>query len=101
VRKLLAGVRFSIILFAITGGSAEGQTAHSLINDAAKAMGGMEEMVIEADHISPRDGKVRPAPLVKDFVAGLDKLHLDVATIVGIHGDSASIQATRAAATGQ
>lgn len=61
----------------------------------------VEKMVIEADHISPRDGKVRPAPLVKDFVAGLDKLHLDVATIVGIHGDSASIQATRAAATGQ
>ena len=33
-----------------------------------------DKMVIEADHISPRDGEVRPAPLVKEFVAGLDKL---------------------------
>ncbi len=50
-----------------------------------------DKMVIEADHISPRSGQVRPAPLVKEFVAGLDKLGLDVATIVGIHGDSAPI----------
>ncbi len=56
-----------------------------------------DKMVIEADHISPRNGQVRPAPLVKEFVAGLDKLAIDVATIVGIHGDSASMQATRAA----
>jgi glyoxylase-like metal-dependent hydrolase (beta-lactamase superfamily II) len=59
-----------------------------------------EKMVIEADHISPRGGQVRPVPLVKEFVAGLDRLSLDVATIVGIHGDSASMQATRAAAQG-
>jgi len=59
-----------------------------------------DKIVIEADHISPRDGQVRPAPLVKEFVAGLDKLGIDVATIVGIHGDSASMQATRAAAQG-
>ena len=57
-----------------------------------------DKMAIEADHISPRNGQVRPAPLVKEFVAGLDKLGLDVATIVGIHGDSVSMQATRAAA---
>ena len=38
-----------------------------------------------------------PAPLVKEFVAGLDKLAIDVATIVGIHGDSAPMQATRGA----
>ena len=37
-----------------------------------------DKMVIEADHISPRDGQVRPAPLVKEFVAGLDKLGIDV-----------------------
>jgi hypothetical protein len=43
---------------------------------------------------------VRPAPLVKELVAGLDKLNLDVATIVGIHGDSASMEATRAATQG-
>jgi glyoxylase-like metal-dependent hydrolase (beta-lactamase superfamily II) len=59
-----------------------------------------DKMLIEADHISPRGGQVRPAPLVKEFVAGLDKLGIDVATIVGIHGDSASMQGTRAAAQG-
>jgi len=57
-----------------------------------------ETIVIEADHISPRNGQVRPAPAVKEFVAALDKLNLDVATIVGIHGDSATLQAARAAA---
>jgi len=56
------------------------------------------KMLIEADHISPRNGQVRAAPLVKEFVAALDKLNLDVATIVGIHGDSATLQAARAAA---
>jgi glyoxylase-like metal-dependent hydrolase (beta-lactamase superfamily II) len=59
-----------------------------------------EKMVIEADHISPRGGQVRPAPLVKEFITGLDRLSLDVATIVGIHGDSASMQAARAATQG-
>ncbi len=57
-----------------------------------------EKIVIEADHISPRNGQVRGAPLVREFVAALDKLNLDVSTIVGIHGDSASMQAARAAA---
>jgi glyoxylase-like metal-dependent hydrolase (beta-lactamase superfamily II) len=57
-----------------------------------------EKIVIEADHISPRNGQVRPAPAVKEFIPALDKLNLDVATIVGIHGDSATLQAARAAA---
>ncbi|MBM4262411.1 MAG: MBL fold metallo-hydrolase [Deltaproteobacteria bacterium] len=57
-----------------------------------------EKILIEADHISPRNGQVRTAPLVKEFVDKLDKLGLDVATIVGIHGDQASLQAARAAA---
>jgi glyoxylase-like metal-dependent hydrolase (beta-lactamase superfamily II) len=57
-----------------------------------------EKILIEADHISPRNGQVRSAPAVKEFVAALDKLNLDVATIVGIHGDSATLQAARAAA---
>ena len=57
-----------------------------------------EKILIEADHISPRNGQVRPAPAVKEFVPALDKLNLDVATIVGIHGDSATLQAARAAA---
>jgi glyoxylase-like metal-dependent hydrolase (beta-lactamase superfamily II) len=57
-----------------------------------------ERLLIEADHINPRDGQVRPGPRVKEFVQAFDKLNLDVATIVGIHGDQASIEATRAAA---
>jgi glyoxylase-like metal-dependent hydrolase (beta-lactamase superfamily II) len=57
-----------------------------------------EKLLIEADHITPRNGEVRPAPRVKEFVQELDKLKLDVATIVGIHGDQASFEAARAAA---
>lgn len=56
------------------------------------------KILIEADHISPRNGQVRRAPLVKEFITALDKLDLDVSTIVGIHGDSAPLSATRAAA---
>ena len=59
-----------------------------------------EKILIEADHISPRNGQVRGAPLVKEFLSALDKLNLDVSTIVGIHGDSATLQAARAAAQG-
>ena len=59
-----------------------------------------EKLLIEADHISPRNGEVRSAPLVKEFVNALDRLNLDVATIVGIHGDSATLQAARAATQG-
>ncbi len=50
------------------------------------------------DLTQPRNGQVRAAPAVKEFIAGLDQLNLDVATIVGIHGDSATPQAARAAA---
>jgi glyoxylase-like metal-dependent hydrolase (beta-lactamase superfamily II) len=57
-----------------------------------------EKLLIEADHISPRNGEVRPGPRVKEFVQELDKLNLDVATIVGIHGDQASLEAARGAA---
>jgi glyoxylase-like metal-dependent hydrolase (beta-lactamase superfamily II) len=57
-----------------------------------------EKLLIEADHISPRNGEVRPGPRVKEFVQELDKLNLDVVTIVGIHGDQASLEATRGAA---
>jgi glyoxylase-like metal-dependent hydrolase (beta-lactamase superfamily II) len=56
-----------------------------------------ERLLIEADHISPRNGQVRPGPRVKEFVQELDKLNLDVATIVGIHGDQASLEAARTA----
>jgi len=57
-----------------------------------------EKILIEADHVSPRNGRVRPAPAVKELISGIDKLNLDIATVVGIHGDSAPIQAVRAAA---
>jgi glyoxylase-like metal-dependent hydrolase (beta-lactamase superfamily II) len=57
-----------------------------------------EKLLIEADHINPRDGEVRPGPRVKEFVQQLDKLNLDVAMIVGIHGDQASLEAARGAA---
>jgi len=56
------------------------------------------KLLIEADHASPRNGQVRAAPLVKEFVAALDRLNLDIAAVVGIHGDSATMQAVRAAA---
>ena len=59
-----------------------------------------DKILIEADHISPRNGQVRGAPLVKEFLSALDKLNLDVSTIVGIHGDSATLQAARTAAQG-
>lgn len=59
-----------------------------------------EKLAIEADHISPRDGQVRPAPAVRELISGLDRLGLDVDTIVGIHGDSAPMKAARAAAQG-
>jgi glyoxylase-like metal-dependent hydrolase (beta-lactamase superfamily II) len=55
-----------------------------------------EKLLIEADHVSPRDGKVRPGPRVDEFIPALDKLHLEVATIVGIHGDQASLAAAKA-----
>jgi glyoxylase-like metal-dependent hydrolase (beta-lactamase superfamily II) len=57
-----------------------------------------ERLLIEADHISPRNGQVRPGPRVKEFVQELDRLNLDIASIVGIHGDQASLEAARAAA---
>jgi hypothetical protein len=37
---------------------------------------------------------------VKEFVEGIDKLQLDVTTVGGIHGDTAPMQAARAAVQG-
>ena len=59
-----------------------------------------EKILIEADHVSPRKGQVRSAPVVKELVDGIDKLRLDVTTVAGIHGDTAPMQAVRAAAQG-
>jgi glyoxylase-like metal-dependent hydrolase (beta-lactamase superfamily II) len=60
-----------------------------------------EKIVIEADHVSPRKGQVRSAPAVKEFVEGIDKLQLDVTIVAGIHGDTAPMQAARAATQGE
>ena len=57
-----------------------------------------EKILIEADHVSPRGGQVRPAPILREFVQAVDKLNLDIQTVAGIHGDSATMQAVRAAA---
>lgn len=57
-----------------------------------------EKILIEADHVNPQKGQVRPSARVRELVDGIDKLNLDVTTVVGIHGDSAPMQAVRAAA---
>jgi glyoxylase-like metal-dependent hydrolase (beta-lactamase superfamily II) len=56
------------------------------------------KIVIEADHVSPRNGKVNPAARLSEFVRAVEKLNLDVQTVAGIHGDSADVKAVRAAA---
>lgn len=57
-----------------------------------------EKILIEADHVSPRKGQFRPGPLPIELLKGIDRLKLDVATIAGIHGDTASMETLRAAA---
>jgi glyoxylase-like metal-dependent hydrolase (beta-lactamase superfamily II) len=57
-----------------------------------------EKIVIEADHVSPRKNQIRPGPRVDEFFQEIEKLKLDITTIAGIHGDTADMQALRAAA---
>jgi glyoxylase-like metal-dependent hydrolase (beta-lactamase superfamily II) len=57
-----------------------------------------EKILIEADHANPRKNQIRPGPLAAELLAGIEKLRLDVATIAGIHGDTADMDALRAAA---
>ncbi len=45
--------------------------------------------------VSPRDGQVRPGPRLEEFRPAVDKLRLDVATIVGIHGGAARAAAKK------
>ncbi len=59
-----------------------------------------EKIVVEADHVSPRNNKVIPSARVREFLQGIEMLNLDVTTIVGIHGNTADIQALRTAAKG-
>ena len=45
-------------------------------------------LLIEADHVSPRDGgNIRPGELPRELFEGIEELRLNVRTIVGIHGD--------------
>jgi glyoxylase-like metal-dependent hydrolase (beta-lactamase superfamily II) len=55
-----------------------------------------EKILIEADHVSPRKNQIRPGPLPGEVLQGIEQLKLDVATIVGIHGDTGDMQALRA-----
>jgi len=59
-----------------------------------------EKILVEADHVSPRKNQIRPGPLPNELLKGIDQLKLDVTTIAGIHGDTADIQALRAAVKG-
>jgi len=59
-----------------------------------------EKILIEADLASPRKNKISPGAGRNELLAGIEKLKLDVETIVGIHGDTADMQALRAAAKG-
>lgn len=56
-----------------------------------------EKILIEADHVSPRKNQIRPAPLAKEMLQGIEQLNLDVGTIAGIHGDTGDMQGLRAA----
>ena len=47
-----------------------------------------EKLLIEADHVSPREGgSIRPGELPRQLLEGIEELGLNVQTIVGIHGD--------------
>ena len=47
-----------------------------------------ESILIEADHVSPREGgSIRPGELPRELLEGIEALNLNVQTIVGIHGD--------------
>ncbi len=47
-----------------------------------------ERILIEADHVSPREGgSIRPGELPRELLEGIEALNLNVQTIVGIHGD--------------
>ncbi|HEX9443609.1 MAG TPA: MBL fold metallo-hydrolase [Candidatus Binatia bacterium] len=57
-----------------------------------------EKILIEADLANPRQNRVRAGPGAAELLAGIEKLGLDVATIAGIHGDTADLAALKAAA---
>jgi len=60
-----------------------------------------EKLLIEADHVSPRQGgQIRPGDLPRQLLAGIEQLKLDVETIVAIHGDVGTLQDLRNAVRG-
>jgi hypothetical protein len=104
--QTISGV-LSLVLFFLVAGTfpvqAQSADAKALLDEAAKAMGGTqalrlprEKILIEADHVSPRKNQIRPGPLPGELLQGIEQLKLDVATIVGIHGDTGDMQALRA-----
>ena len=52
-----------------------------------------ERLLIEADHVSPREGgSIRPGELPRQLLEGIEELQLNVQTIVGIHGDTGTYE---------
>lgn len=61
-----------------------------------------EKLLIEADHVSPRQGgQIRPGDLPRQLLEGIERLQLDVEHIVGIHGDVGMLQDLRNAVRGR
>jgi glyoxylase-like metal-dependent hydrolase (beta-lactamase superfamily II) len=55
-----------------------------------------EKLLIEADHVSPREGgSIRPGELPRQMLEGIEQLHLNVEKIAGIHGDVGTYQSLR------
>jgi glyoxylase-like metal-dependent hydrolase (beta-lactamase superfamily II) len=60
-----------------------------------------EKLLIEADHVSPREGgSIRPGELPRQMLEGIEQLNLNVERIVGIHGDVGTYQNLRNAVRG-
>ena len=61
-----------------------------------------EKLLIEADHVSPRQGgEIRPGELPRQLLEGIERLKLDVEKIVAIHGDVGTLEDLRAAVRGR
>ncbi len=61
-----------------------------------------EKLVIEADHVSPRQGgQIRPGDLPRQLLEGIERLKLGVESIVAIHGDVGTLRDLRNAVRGQ
>lgn len=60
-----------------------------------------EKLLIEADHVSPRQGgQIRPGDLPRQLLDGIEQLNLNVERIVAIHGDVGTLQELRNAIRG-